>query len=99
MLPLTLDGTPTGKTKATQSLAKIAITTNPENSFPGQRVKIFSRLDKKSRKLFVRFQMLEVVRPILQLLKSEGVALENFEALMALTNLASIGETVRFVLF
>lgn len=96
---MTLDGTPTGKTKATQSLAKIAITTNPENSFPGQRVKIFSRLDKKSRKLFVHFQMLEVVRPILQLLKSEGVALENFEALMALTNLASIGETVRFVLF
>lgn len=27
-----------GKTKAAQSLAKIAITTNPENAFPGQRV-------------------------------------------------------------
>jgi hypothetical protein len=33
-----LDGTPVGKTKAAQALAKIAITTNPENAFPGQRV-------------------------------------------------------------
>ena len=39
--------------------------------------------------------MLEVVRPILRLLKIEHTALENFEALMALTNLASIGESVR----
>ncbi len=38
LLPLALDGTPAGKTKAAQALAKIAITTNPENAFPGQRV-------------------------------------------------------------
>lgn len=38
LLPLALDGTPPGKTKATQALAKIAITTNPESAFPGQRV-------------------------------------------------------------
>jgi hypothetical protein len=38
LLPLALDGTPVGKTKAAQALAKIAITTNPENAFPGQRV-------------------------------------------------------------
>jgi hypothetical protein len=40
--------------------------------------------------------MLEIVRPILQLLKPENTAMENFEALMALTNLASIGESVRY---
>jgi hypothetical protein len=39
--------------------------------------------------------MLELVRPIIKLLKIEHTALENFEALMALTNLASISETVR----
>jgi hypothetical protein len=39
--------------------------------------------------------MLELVRPIIKLLKVEHTALENFEALMALTNLASIGENVR----
>ena len=39
--------------------------------------------------------MLELVRPIIKLLKIEHTALENFEALMALTNLASIGENVR----
>ncbi|CAF3735363.1 unnamed protein product [Adineta steineri] len=76
LLPLASDGTPVGQTKAAQALAKIAITTNPENAFPGQR-------------------MLEVVRPILKLLKVENTALENFEALMALTNLAGVGESVR----
>lgn len=39
--------------------------------------------------------MLEIVRPIIKLLKIEHTALENFEALLALTNLASIGESVR----
>ncbi|CAF4002723.1 unnamed protein product [Rotaria magnacalcarata] len=76
LLPLTLEGTSVGMTKATQALAKITITTNPEIAFPGQR-------------------MLELVRPIIKLLRIEHTALENFEALMALTNLASIGESVR----
>ncbi|CAF2851079.1 unnamed protein product [Rotaria sp. Silwood2] len=58
------------------ALAKIAITTNPEITFLGQR-------------------MLELVRPIRKLLKIEHTALENFEALKVLTNLASIGESVR----
>ena len=43
----------------------------------------------------ISLQMLEVVRPILKLLKVENTALENFEALMALTNLAHLGENVR----
>ncbi|CAF3365913.1 unnamed protein product [Rotaria socialis] len=76
LLPLALEGTSVGMTKATQALAKITITTNPEIAFPGQR-------------------MLELVRPIIKLLRIEHTALENFEALMAVTNLASIGESVR----
>lgn len=39
LLPLALEGTPVGMTKSTQALAKIAITTNPEIAFPGQRVR------------------------------------------------------------
>jgi hypothetical protein len=39
LLPLALERTSSvGMTKATQALAKIAITTNPEIAFPGQRV-------------------------------------------------------------
>jgi tetratricopeptide (TPR) repeat protein len=37
----------------------------------------------------------EVVRPIMQLLHIECTALQNFEALMALTNLSTISESVR----
>ncbi|XP_013379041.1 protein unc-45 homolog B [Lingula anatina] len=38
---------------------------------------------------------LEVVRPILQLVHVEKTALQNFEALLALTNLASLNDSVR----
>lgn len=41
----------------------------------------------------------EVVRPIMQLLHVECTALQNFEALMALTNLAQHSESVRNRLF
>lgn len=37
----------------------------------------------------------EVVRPLLNLLEVEKTALQNFEALLALTNLAQMGESVR----
>lgn len=76
LIPLALEGTKTGKYKASQALAKLAISCNPEIAFPGQRV-------------------LEVVRPVIQLLDVESTALENFEALMALTNLASVSDSVR----
>lgn len=62
-------GTTKGKNQASQALARIGITINPEVAFPGQR-------------------MCEVVRPLLGLLHQECKALENFEALMALCNLA-----------
>lgn len=67
------DNTKPGKVKAAQALAKIAITTNPEIAFPGQR-------------------MIEVVKPLISLLGIDNTALENFEALMALTNLTSMYE-------
>ncbi len=88
-----MNGTPAGKIKAAQALAKIAITTNPENAFPGQRVSF--QFERSILFVFFFLQMLEVVRPILKLLKDENTALENFEALMALTNLAGSGENVR----
>lgn len=38
LIPLALDGTDIGKTRAGRALAKIAISINPEHAFPGQRV-------------------------------------------------------------
>ncbi|XP_037946139.1 protein unc-45 homolog B [Teleopsis dalmanni] len=76
LLRLSLEGTDKGKRHASQALARIGITINPEVSFAGQR-------------------SLDVIRPLLNLLAQECTALENFESLMALTNLASMNETVR----
>lgn len=69
LIPLALEGTAKGKYQASQALARIGITINPEVAFPGQR-------------------MCELIRPLLGLLDLECNALENFEALMALCNLA-----------
>ncbi|XP_060035464.1 protein unc-45 homolog A isoform X2 [Erinaceus europaeus] len=76
LLPLALEGTDTGQTKAAQALAKLTITSNPEMTFPGERV-------------------YEVVRPLVSLLHLNCSGLQNFEALMALTNLAGISERLR----
>ncbi|XP_063781924.1 protein unc-45 homolog A [Pseudophryne corroboree] len=76
LIPLALEGTELGKTKAAQALAKITITSNPEIAFPGERI-------------------YEVVRPMVSLLHLNRTALQNFEALMALTNLAGISERLR----
>lgn len=75
LLPLTSNNTSKGKLIAAQALAKIAITSDPRLSFPGQR-------------------SLEVIRPLVQLLKSEQ-GLQQFEGLMALTNLASTTDDIR----
>ncbi|XP_072838271.2 protein unc-45 homolog A [Pogona vitticeps] len=76
LIPLALEGTETGQTKAAQALAKITITTAPEMAFPGERV-------------------YEVVRPLVSLLHLNCTSLQNFEALMALTNLAGTSERLR----
>lgn len=76
LIPMALEGTNNGKKQASQALARIGITINPEVAFPGQR-------------------NLEVVRPLVALLHPECSALENFEALMALCNLAGMNETTR----
>ncbi|CAH8870597.1 unnamed protein product [Trichobilharzia szidati] len=47
------------------------------------------------RVTFAGQRSLELVRPLLRLLHLDCSALQNFEALMALTNLASLGETHR----
>uniref|UniRef100_A0A8C8RRY1 Protein unc-45 homolog A n=1 Tax=Pelusios castaneus TaxID=367368 RepID=A0A8C8RRY1_9SAUR len=76
LIPLSLEGTEVGQTKAAQALAKITITSNPEMAFPGERI-------------------YEVVRPLVSLLQLHRMGLENFEGLMALTNLAGISERLR----
>ncbi|KYM75847.1 Protein unc-45 like protein A [Atta colombica] len=76
LLPLALDGTDKGKKQASQALARLGITINPEVAFPGQRI-------------------MEVVRPFINLLNPECSALENFESLMALCNLAGVNDSVR----
>ncbi|XP_066491778.1 protein unc-45 homolog A isoform X2 [Tiliqua scincoides] len=76
LIPLALEGTETGQTKAAQALAKITITTAPEMAFPGERI-------------------YEVVRPLVSLLHVNRPALQNFEGLMALTNLAGTSEQLR----
>uniref|UniRef100_A0AAY4BG94 UNC-45/Cro1/She4 central domain-containing protein n=1 Tax=Denticeps clupeoides TaxID=299321 RepID=A0AAY4BG94_9TELE len=73
LIPLATENTDVGKVKASQALAKITITSNPEIAFPGERI-------------------YEVVRPLVNLLHLECTLLQNFEALMALTNLAGINE-------
>lgn len=70
------NNTEPGLVIASQALAKLSITTNPQTTFPGQR-------------------MYELVRPLLNLLHLECSALQNFEALLALTNLSSISDSVR----
>uniref|UniRef100_A0AAY4BLY3 UNC-45/Cro1/She4 central domain-containing protein n=1 Tax=Denticeps clupeoides TaxID=299321 RepID=A0AAY4BLY3_9TELE len=76
LIPLATENTDVGKVKASQALAKITITSNPEIAFPGERI-------------------YEVVRPLVNLLHLECTLLQNFEALMALTNLAGINERLR----
>lgn len=76
LLGLAAEGTEKGKTTAAQALARIAITINPEVSFPGQRA-------------------YEVVRPLLKILHPDCSGIENFEALMGLTNIAGMSESAR----
>lgn len=76
LLELAHSGTPKGKRQATQALARIGISINPEVSFKEQRC-------------------LESIRPFLGLLHPDCTALENFEAMMALCNMASVNERVR----
>jgi hypothetical protein len=46
LIPLALEGTETGRIRASQALAKIAISINPELAFPGQRVGAFFYFSK-----------------------------------------------------
>ncbi|TPX34546.1 hypothetical protein SmJEL517_g02830 [Synchytrium microbalum] len=75
LITLTGEGTSESIAHAAQALAKVAITSDPHVSFPGQRAA-------------------ELVRPLVSLCGSES-ELCQFEALMALTNLASIDDDIR----
>lgn len=109
LIPLASDNTDVGKIKAAQALAKITITSNPEIAFPGERVRFTcckKPLELTKTKLQLNFshltmsrffscQIYEMVRPLVSLLSLECTLLQNFEALMALTNLAGISERLR----
>lgn len=72
----TQNNTNKGLEHARQAIARIAITINPQDAFPGQR-------------------SAEIVRPLLNLLDINCTALQNFEALMALTNLAQVDNSIQ----
>ncbi|XP_075051256.1 protein unc-45 homolog B [Mixophyes fleayi] len=76
MIPLALEGTEVGKTKASHGLAKIAAVSNPDIAFPGERV-------------------YEVVRPLVSLLNTEKDGMQNFEALLGLTNFSGKSDKLR----
>lgn len=102
LIPLSLEGTEVGQTKAAQALAKITITSNPEMAFPGERVRVAAvgtcplpALARGPRPALLSPQIYEVVRPLVSLLHLQRTGLENFEGLMALTNLAGISERLR----
>uniref|UniRef100_A0AAQ4Q9L4 Unc-45 myosin chaperone A n=1 Tax=Gasterosteus aculeatus aculeatus TaxID=481459 RepID=A0AAQ4Q9L4_GASAC len=79
LIPLASDNTDVGKIIAAQALAKITITSNPEIAFPGERVR----------------KSMRWIGPLVSILSLECTLLQNFEALMALTNLAGISERLR----
>lgn len=107
LIPLASDNTDNGKIKAAQALAKITITSNPEIAFPGERVRVafckkplqFNPVKDLLLSNLVAHsfycQIYETVRPLVSLLSLECTLLQNFEALMALTNLAGISERLR----
>lgn len=99
LLPLCFEGTEKGKRQAAQALSRIGITINPEVAFPGQRK---SHTNRNCSNEALNFSSpiyplgnLEVIRPLLNQLHVDCTALENFEAMMALCNLAAMNETVR----
>ncbi|ETE68417.1 Protein unc-45-like A, partial [Ophiophagus hannah] len=113
LIPLALEGTEVGQSKAAQALAKIAITTAPEIAFPGERVcegehwweweatlPGSSSPVRRAGLLIAELgaflpQVYEVVRPLVSLLHLTRSGLQNFEGLMALTNLAGTSERLR----
>ncbi|KAJ8414954.1 hypothetical protein AAFF_G00024770 [Aldrovandia affinis] len=76
LIPLALEGTESGKIRASHALARIAAISNPEIAFPGERI-------------------YEVVRPLVSLLNPERDGLQNYEALLSLTNLAGLNDKLR----
>lgn len=63
LIPLAAEGNDVGKTKASQALAKIAITSNPEIAFPGQRVRNPSYYQNP---IYFQFHLLVPVRTLPQ---------------------------------
>ncbi|KAM5215830.1 protein unc-45 homolog B isoform 2-T2 [Hipposideros larvatus] len=84
LIPLALEGTDVGKVKAGHALAKIAAVSNPDIAFPGERVGDC---------------VYEVVRPLVRLLDTQRDGLQNYEALLGLTNLSGRSDKLRQKIF
>lgn len=76
LISLAAQNTEKGADLAAHSVAKIAISMDPEVAFPGQR-------------------SFGLIRPLLKLLHPSKTGLQQFESLMALTNLAQMSDEVR----
>jgi protein unc-45 len=94
LIPLALNGSEKGKRHAAQALSRLGISINPEQAFPGN-VFLNMRVYNILIKFYLGQRALEVVRPFLNQLHPDYTALENFEAMLALCNLAQLNESVR----
>ena len=106
---MAVDGTEKGMRNAAQALSRIGITQDPSIAFPGNRVWILiiwslflNYAEFKCRMIQLLkispsfyFKSCDIVRPLCNLLNIEYSGIENFEALMALGNLAGMNEPTR----
>ena len=107
---MAVDGTEKGMRNAAQALSRIGITQDPSIAFPGNRVWIktikeslgnypvllFTSIIQHLKMIPVfHFKSCDIVRPLCNLLNIEYSGIENFEALMALGNLAGMNEPTR----
>ena len=83
------EGSVEGMRHAAQCVARVGIQTNPQLTFPGQRYasEVFNN--------FNFFRSLEIPKIIKILMHVECSAVQNFEAMCCLTNLASLDEEHR----
>lgn len=95
LIPLALNGSEKGKRHAAQALSRLGISINPEQAFPGKILFYSRKYLKLMFYFFLGQRAIEVVRPLLNQLHPDYTALENFEAMLALCNLAQLNESVR----
>lgn len=87
--------TPVGKIKAAHALAKLGAASDPTIVFPGF---VFEKNGNLRNNFFVFFagqRAYDVVKPMVDLLHPEVEGRANYDALLTLTNLASLNDSFR----